>query len=320
MNQDLYPRSRSGCGILSVIGWLLAVALGVALLWYGFAGSGGPTDGEPVSVDETPAQTTDEATPTPEDGFAWPTVTPLPPTATPTPDVTDTPIPSPTSEPTPIPPTETPATIVAGADGVNVRQGPGTNFTRLGYLEPGAQATLIGRYEDWWQIEYEGSPAWVFGDLVTASNADNVPQVQPPASPVPPTAAPATEAPPAPEPTDTPPPSEPSDYRGIVPENFEVEGAPGPYAQDADIWFHMWIHNSNPHTVEYESVGVLVEETGQFQKSWIYSSFSPGQKFHHRDRINQFDLGPGTYHLWMTICFTDGECFKMMGPIQVIVQ
>ncbi len=319
MNQDLYPRSRSGCGILSIIGWLLAVALGVALLWYGFAGSNSPPEQD--QVDETPAQTTDEATPTPpEDAFAWPTVTPLPPTATPTPNVTDTPIPSPTSEPTTIPPTVIPATIVAGADGVNVRQGPGTNFTRLGYLEPGTQATLIGQYEDWWQIEYDGSPAWVFGELVTASNAENVPQAQPPASPVPPTAAPATEAPPAPEPTDTPVPSGPTDYRGIVPENFEVEGAPGPYSPGADIWFHMWIHNSNAHTVEYESLGLLVEETGQFQKSWIHSSFSPGQKFHHRDRINQFELGPGTYNTWMTICFKDGECFKMMGPIQVIIQ
>ncbi|HDQ71086.1 MAG TPA: SH3 domain-containing protein, partial [Chloroflexi bacterium] len=85
-------------------------------------------------------------------------------------------MPSPTTEPTPSP-TETPATIVAGGDGVNVRQGPGTNFTRLGYLEPGTQAKLIGKYNDWWQIEYNGAPAWVFGNLVTASNAENVPQV-----------------------------------------------------------------------------------------------------------------------------------------------
>jgi len=71
---------------------------------------------------------------------------------------------------------------VAGADGVNVRSGPGTNYAHLGYLDPGAQAEVIGRYGDWWQIRYNDAPGWVFGELVTVSNADSVPQVEPPAA------------------------------------------------------------------------------------------------------------------------------------------
>jgi lipoprotein-anchoring transpeptidase ErfK/SrfK len=104
------------------------------------------------------------------------------------------PSPSPTPlPPTPIPPTATqaPAMVVAGVDGVNVRTGPGTDFTRIGYLAPGAQAVVIGRDGDWWQIEYEGAPAWVFGGIVTASNVDDVPQAQVPLQPTPIPSSPA---------------------------------------------------------------------------------------------------------------------------------
>ena len=91
----------------------------------------------------------------------------------------------PSSEPTSVPTTVPSAveTMVAGADGVNIRSGPGTNYARLGYVDPGAQAEVIGRYGDWWQIRYNDAPGWVFGELVTVSNADSVPQVESPAAP-----------------------------------------------------------------------------------------------------------------------------------------
>lgn len=52
---------------------------------------------------------------------------------------------------------------------INVRSGPGTNFTVLGALEANVEITLKGRNAagDWAQIVFEGQPAWVFGELLT---------------------------------------------------------------------------------------------------------------------------------------------------------
>jgi aldehyde:ferredoxin oxidoreductase len=56
--------------------------------------------------------------------------------------------------PAPIPATATPtrATLVAGADGANVRSGPGTNYLRLAHLDPGTEVPVVNRYGDWWQV------------------------------------------------------------------------------------------------------------------------------------------------------------------------
>ena len=301
MNDNLYPRSGRGSTILLIVGWLLIVALGLGLLWFGF----GLGNGE--SADATP--TTSEAA-APTAAIELPVVTPFPSSTPPLP--TATPLPS------PAPVTDTPvvASAVVGESGVNVRTGPGTQYTRIGYLDPGSQVELTGQYGDWWQIRYQDSSAWVFGELVTASNTQVVPQVQPPAAP---TAAPvqATAAPTAVPPTESPP--TPSTVRGLVAEGFQVEGAPGPYGSSSDIWFNMWVYNSSSNSVEYDALGVFVEETNEMQKSWSYSQFQPGQRFVHRDHINQFTLGAGTYHLWLMICFSDG-CVRLSGPVQVVVQ
>jgi lipoprotein-anchoring transpeptidase ErfK/SrfK len=97
--------------------------------------------------------------------------------------------------PTQVPPTAAPATVAAGAEGVNVRSGPGTDFAKIGFLGPGAEARVIGRYGDWWQIDYAGKPAWVAGWVVTASNVGDVPEVAAPPTPVP--ASPEVIPPPA---------------------------------------------------------------------------------------------------------------------------
>jgi lipoprotein-anchoring transpeptidase ErfK/SrfK len=94
-------------------------------------------------------------------------------------------------------------TVVAGANGVNVRSGPGTDFDKIGYLKPGAGAPVVGHHADWWQIEYNGGLAWVAGWVVDAFNSDDVPPVEPPAQPTPVVASP----------TVIPAPSVPSDIR-----------------------------------------------------------------------------------------------------------
>jgi len=118
------------------------------------------------------------------------------PTETATPTSQSSPILSPqptiapttvTPKPTPVRSTVTPAIphIVAGTKGTNVRTGPGLNFPVTGYLEPGAEARVVGRYDGWWQVDYGGRLGWVFGGVVTSVNTDGVPVVTAPPSPTP---------------------------------------------------------------------------------------------------------------------------------------
>ena len=304
MNRGLNFRSERGCSVWAILGWGLMIVVGVGLAWYGFAWNGGK--GQQAALQSS----------------ATAVATRLPsPTPVPTLSPTNTPLPTFTPEPTPMPPTETPAipSIVAGADGVNVRTGPGTNFTRVGYLDPGTEARVIGRYGDWWQIEHDGGLGWVYSEIVTASNADSVAQVQPPPSPtpVPPTETPvptATFTPAAPTPLPGPPP----EFRGLEPLDYSVEGAPGPFDAGSQIWFNMDIKNTNNQRVDYEALGTWVQETGQFQKSWTKQKFSANQHFTWRDHIEI--KSTGKYHLWMRICFTDGNCANLMGPVTVKVE
>jgi uncharacterized protein YraI len=313
MSKGLSLRSERGCSVWAIVGWVLLVAVGVTLAWYGFTWEGRQEKVDSESASAEPTATAATA--------ATAATTPLAqPTAAPTLIPTDTPAPTLTPTPSPIPPTPTTVVpnIVAGADGANVRAGPGTNFTRLGYLDPGTQVPVIGRYSNWWQIQYEGEPAWVYSEIVTPFNVDDVSQVQPPPSPtpVPPTATPTPAATATPAPTATPGPS--ANFRGLVPNGYEVEGAPGPYGAGGDIWFNMDITNSVAWEVEYNMLGTWVQETGQFQQSWTDQAFKPNQHFTWRDRIRISNAG--TYNLWMRICFTDGVCVNLMGPVAVEVQ
>jgi lipoprotein-anchoring transpeptidase ErfK/SrfK len=169
------PESRFE-SIISLMG-VFAVAIALvgllALLAVWLVGS--PAQAAPSSLDPTPTAylPLELAQPTAD----LPTATPLPPTQ--------------------VPPTAAPATVVAGSDGVNVRYGPGTDFAKIGLLAPGAEARVIGRHGDWWQIDYGGAPAWVASWVVTALNVEDVPEVTAPPTPVPA------------NPTEIPPPSEP---------------------------------------------------------------------------------------------------------------
>jgi N-acetylmuramoyl-L-alanine amidase len=64
----------------------------------------------------------------------------------------------------------------------------------MGFLEPGDTAVITGRYEQWFQIDFNGTTGWVAGWIVNATNVDNVPQVEPPSETedTTPTAAPDT--------------------------------------------------------------------------------------------------------------------------------
>ncbi len=292
-----------------VVGWIVLLCLGGALVYFGFFR---PT-GRPAGPTATPALPTLAVTKSL--ATAAPTLTPTSrPTATPQPTAT------------PIPPSPTPAVAkVQVTEEVNVRSGPGTEYTRLGSLTGGSEARVTGRSGNWWQIEYNGGAGWVFGDIVTAVNTSGVPEVQAPPRP---TAAPtAIPAPTAVPPTATPSSgaAPPSQTRGLVVNSYRVEGAPGPYSQGgsgAEIWFDIDITNSSGNEIPYLALGTWVQETGQFQKSYFatppdYPSFMPGQHFQHRDHI--FIKGAGSYRLWLAIEFKDEVSVLLYGPVNVTI-
>ncbi len=303
MSGDMSLRPKQVPTAVYLVGWILLVGVGALLVWYGFRPTGG---GEPT-VEPT------AVLPVTPLGTAGPTALP--------PSPTNTPMPTATLPPTPIPPTATPGTpyIVAGELGVNVRTGSGINYQLIGHLDPGAQAQVTGQHNGWWQILYQGGPGWVIDEYVTAYNTGSIPDVQPPPAP---TAVPPTPVPPTPVPQPTVPPTPTTNpvayFRGLKPNSYVVEGAPGPYGAGQDIWFNMDITNESGGNVDYTALGTWVEETGQYQKSWTNSTFSPGQHFTWRDHINIPTAG--TYHLYMRICYTDGWCVNMLGPVVANVQ
>ena len=164
------PRGPKLLVILAIAGWVIALAVGAAFAWFAFWGPGSsrePPEQAPSPTATSTVTLTPTATPTP-------TTTPTPsPTPTPTPP--DSPLPTPTPEPT-LTPTPS-ATLVAGEDGANVRAGPGTEFEKLGELEPGETVLIIGLYEDWYLVEFQGAPAWIASWVVEATNLEYVPGV-----------------------------------------------------------------------------------------------------------------------------------------------
>jgi uncharacterized protein YraI len=127
--------------------------------------------------------------------------------------------------PTEVPTVAPTATTAQAAEVVvnsqmNVRGGPGTNYNIVGQANPGQRFPVTGKNNDgtWWQINYNGQPGWVFGELVTATNtqavavAQNIPAPPPTntPAPVPPTPVPQPTQPPAAQPT-APPAAPPAD-------------------------------------------------------------------------------------------------------------
>jgi len=116
----------------------------------------------------------------------------------------------------PAPEPRTPTGTVTGANVLNIRSGPGTNFPVIGAARNGDTGTIVGRSQDsrWWVVDAPSLPGgvgWVSSDFVRATDADDVPVIPspppPPPTPTrvpPPTARPPTATPV--RPTPIPPP------------------------------------------------------------------------------------------------------------------
>ncbi len=300
---------------IMIVGGIIVLALiGIGMIWIGFR-----LDRAGRSKDQQSSPTATSAMAgiqPPTSQVIVPTVTPLPTATAPLP--TDTPQPTPVPEPM----------IVAQEGGVNLRSGPGATFSQVGRLEGGASARVTGKYADWWQIDYGGTPAWVANWVVADSNTGGVPEVAPPASPIPPVSAPPTAVPATAAPTAVPATAVP-DTRGIVSDRFDVgtEGlevkAPGPFGNAGDIWFYMQVSNTTAGDITLAKWGAFVEETGDFQMSYGGPDggkplkVDAGKTCQHDDHINQFTLPEGTYHLWQRVCFQDGYCVNIDGPVEI---
>lgn len=79
-----------------------------------------------------------------------------------------------------------PQLVAPGA--VNIRSGPGLNYTVIGTLNPDTSVPVVGRNPEasWWRIRISGNQAgWVSNAVVRASNVEGVPVAQAPAPPKP---------------------------------------------------------------------------------------------------------------------------------------
>jgi uncharacterized protein YraI len=88
------------------------------------------------------------------------------------------------------PPPPSGAAIATATDFINVRTGPGTNYTVLVVAPPGSTAEITGRSSDnaWWQVRVPtrvaaSGLAWVSASFVVAQNTSNVPVVNAPPPP-----------------------------------------------------------------------------------------------------------------------------------------
>lgn len=124
--------------------------------------------------------------------------TTAPATLPPVPTIAPTLMVAPTATPIPATPTATPLPAKATAKQlVNLRQGPGTNFSIAGQMPAKATANILGKNEDakWLQVAYPDAahPAWVSAAFLTVTGSLDTLQVI--AVPVPPTSTPGTPAP-----------------------------------------------------------------------------------------------------------------------------
>jgi uncharacterized protein YraI len=104
--------------------------------------------------------------------------------------------------------------VMGNQGGINVRSGPGTNYSVIGQLQP---TIVTGYASDWYTINYNNRTGWVYSGVVTTEGACSaLSYVNPPPAPVvPPTAttsssAPATATPHqsgGDQPTSAPPPT-----------------------------------------------------------------------------------------------------------------
>jgi hypothetical protein len=80
----------------------------------------------------------------------------------------------------------------------------------------------------------------------------------------------------------------------------------------------MDVTNMSQGEVNYTILGAWVQETQYHKPSWTNQRFKPSEQLIWRDcfRIPS----AGSYNVWLVICFSDGVCEQMLGPVSVEVR
>lgn len=187
--------------------------------------------------------------------------------------------------PDPAPEPKTPTGVVTGAQALNIRTGPGTNFPVIGVARNGDTGEIVGRSDNgrWWVVAIPsaaGGTGWASADFITATNAEDVPVIASP--PPPPTATPRPPTPtPLPRPTATPVPlATPS----------------------AEIAF--WV---NRNTIEQGQCTTLNWSVQNVQAVWVYPQGETYNRFPRAGQGNEIVCPPHTTTYEMRVQMRDGS-------------
>ncbi|GEM_PF-719944 len=91
---------------------------------------------------------------------------------TPTPQTPEPETPQPTETPSEPEKTTQTGKVVNVTSSLNVRNGPGTNYDKIGSLGPGATVTVIEKEGNWYKIEYNGGVGYVSADYIEITGGD----------------------------------------------------------------------------------------------------------------------------------------------------
>jgi len=209
-----------------------------------------------------------------------------PPTPTAT-LVVQQPPPEPTATPVPE------AASVTLIQNMNVRGGPGTNYSVIGPGPAGESAKILGRNQDgsWLQIEYPSADGtgWVYAPLVQINGDAQAVAMAAAPPPPPPT--------PVPEPTEPPPPPPPPEPQyQFTPTGWHASGNPG------IVHFKGRIKDEAGNLVNGYSV--LVDNW-----SWSIMSHPSGASHHYPEKgdgewdvvIPNENLGDGVGWWWLSV-------------------
>jgi hypothetical protein len=119
-------------------------------------------------------------------------------------------------------------------------------------------------------------------------------------------------------PTQTYTPTPNPEARGLVAKDFWVEGAPGPFAVNEQIWYGWEIVNTTDQVVEFKTIGVLWGDRF-FEPLDSFGTINAGSFLRHNREAVVIET-PGTYSLWLYVGFNDGTRASLVGPIVVIVE
>jgi heat shock protein HslJ len=197
----------------------------------------------------------------------------------------------------PAPEPATPTGRVSGAQTLNIRSGPGTNFPVIGAASEGDEGTIVGRSADglWWAFDAPRAPggvAWASAQFIAATNAESVPVIA---------------APPTPTPLPPPPPATPTPVQAT-----RVPPTPTPLPP-AQISF--WADRT---TINAGECATLFWDVNNVQAVWVYPQGANFNNFPRTGQGNERVCPPVTTTYEMRVLLRDGTTQFRQVTINVI--